>query len=73
MWQSHPRSGYDAIDNAVKVGSAPGGNVGKLAGPLPRMVAYARLILTQATNLTTSQRYSDGAIAQRSQMTFEVC
>lgn len=44
VWSTMPRKGYDEIEAALSAGAPPLFAVPKLAGSVPRMVGYARLI-----------------------------
>ena len=66
QWQSSPRTGYDAIANAIDTSDAQASAVGKLAGSLPRVVAYMRLALTRANSPAEASGYLQRAATDSS-------
>jgi hypothetical protein len=64
-WHNRPFAQYDRIDAAVAASASTGGKaIAQLAGPVPRAVAWARLILAQAANPAEAQSYAARAAAE---------
>ncbi|MBI5878622.1 MAG: hypothetical protein HZB53_13315 [Chloroflexi bacterium] len=65
VWQSAPRRGYDAVAAAIAAG--PVVESVKLAGPVGRTLAYARLILATADSLERAHRWANLAAIEAGQ------
>lgn len=65
-WQDSPRMAYNEIESAIASSDAQRNQVGKLNGSVPRIVAYARLMLTKAQTLDEAKAYASLAAQESS-------
>lgn len=59
LWRTRARGGFDAIENALAQK-----NAAAVQGAVPRAVAYARLILTDAQNIETARQFAAAGFAE---------
>lgn len=58
LWRNNPRAGYDELARAIAATDLARAQLPKLAGAVPRAVAWARLILTRAQSRADAQTYA---------------
>jgi hypothetical protein len=59
QWRDNPRSGYDQIEHALGAKDTNHTAIAQLDGQAQRALAWARLIVTQATTLEVARQYAE--------------